>query len=108
MQAIETKYIGPTDTKGARIMARCDAKRIVRSVDHSLNIEDRHGHVASELIHILGWHGHWVCGAVPSNSMGYVFVCTQRHDYDHKDENGRPWKGPTEGFDVWPDMNREG
>jgi hypothetical protein len=104
MQAIETKYIGPTDTKGGRISARCEARRIVRDVDHSLGIEERHTAVARELINLLGWHGHWICGAVPSNPNGYIFACGQRHDYDHLDEKGSPWKGPTEGFDVWPEM----
>jgi hypothetical protein len=107
MQAIETRYLGATDLKGSRIVARCEASRIVSSKHQmrATSVEEDHRLVAIELIQKLGWHGHWVQGAVPSNRKGYVFVCYRRMDYDH-DPKGHP--GLTEGFDVWPSMNVEG
>lgn len=60
MQAIETKYCGPSNVRGARLIARCKAKRIIVEWDHSLNIEDNHKAAAVRLMLALGWHGHWV------------------------------------------------
>lgn len=102
MQAIETKYLGPTNTKSSRITARCEAGHITSTSHHNraTNVEDDHRWAAIELITKLGWFGHWVQGAVPSNNKGYVFVCYQRYEYDNK--NGVQWKSPAEGFDVYP------
>ncbi len=57
MQAIETVYIGPTNTKPGRIRASCDAKTIVVSWDHNHDIEDNHIAAARNLCQQLGWVG---------------------------------------------------
>lgn len=109
MQAIETRYIGPTNTKPSRIVARCEAGRIVTSKHHNraTNIDDDHRYAAMELIEKLGWYGTWVQGAVPSIKNGYVFVCRQRHEYEQATVKGKlAWKGPTEGFDVYPGASK--
>ena len=38
MQAIRTRYIGPTNTRDSRIQAKCEAKTIYVSYDHALTI----------------------------------------------------------------------
>jgi len=73
MQAIITKYIGPTNTRGSRIQAKCEAKTIYVGYDHSLNAEGNHVAAAKELAEKLGWTGEWLNGGTAS---GYVFVCT--------------------------------
>jgi len=78
MQAIVTKYIGPTDTKGSRIKATCDAGSITIPYPHELSGEDVHAAAAMALVRKLGWdqHGYkpfWQCGSLP-NQAGYVFV----------------------------------
>ena len=73
MQAIITKYIPCTNTKGSRIQAKCEAKTIYFSYDHALNAEGNHIAAAKELIKKLGWNGEWVNGGT---ATGYVFVCT--------------------------------
>lgn len=87
MQAIQTKYLGPSNSHGSRIKATCQAKSITRARDYHLNGEDDHRRVARELAQEMGWHGHWVQGCLPSGD--YAFVSSKRLD------------GPTEGFDVW-------
>lgn len=42
MQAIETKFLGPTNTKGSRIKAKCWLTSVTVSWDHSLNVEENH------------------------------------------------------------------
>jgi hypothetical protein len=55
MQAIVTKYLGPTNYRGARIKATCNAKSITVSRDRGLNISANHAAAARELALQLGW-----------------------------------------------------
>jgi hypothetical protein len=79
MQAIITKYLGATDTKGSRIKATCDAGSISIPYPHELSGEEVHVKAAMALVRKLGWdkdaYGDWACGGLP-NQAGYVFVCT--------------------------------
>ena len=42
MQAIQTKYLGPTNTKGSRVKATCWLTSVTVSWDHSANVEENH------------------------------------------------------------------
>ena len=42
MQAIRTRYLGPTTHRGARIVARATAGRRVYDYDYSLSPQDNH------------------------------------------------------------------
>lgn len=77
MQAITTKYHGPTNYRGSRITARCQARRLTVSWDHSLNSEQNHRAAAMALVKALGWEGTWVGGGLP-DGRGNVFVCVER------------------------------
>jgi len=48
----KTCYHGPTDTKGSRIVASHlnTKRRIIRSWDDALGVEENHGKVAAELL----------------------------------------------------------
>lgn len=72
MQAIITKYHGPTNHSGGRVSAKCDAARVVVPWDHALNIDENHKAAAKSLIQKLGWTGQWVSGGVAD---GFVHVC---------------------------------
>ncbi len=54
-QAITTSYRGPTDARGSRIIARCEAKRIAWECDDRLSIQENHAAAALHLMGILGW-----------------------------------------------------
>lgn len=77
MQAIRTKYIGPTDTRGGRIAATCQAGRIVMGYDHSVSSEQAHRAVAEALVAKLCWntdyYGPLVGGCLPDGSYAWVF-----------------------------------
>ena len=84
MQAILTKYLGPTDHKGARIRARCDAGSITISYPHELSGYDVHAAAAMALVRKLEWqdYGSWVVGGLPDQA-GFVFVnnkCSWAYD----------------------------
>lgn len=77
MQAIETKYHGPTNTKGSRISARCEAKRIYVGYDHSLDIDDNHKAAAKALRDAMGWNTDnygKMYGGHTKDGMAWVFA----------------------------------
>lgn len=77
MQAIHTKFLGPTNNRGSRIAAKCDAKRIVVSWDYALGVAENHAAAAKLLAHTLEWNGAWVGGSLPKPlDNGYAFVWT--------------------------------
>ena len=55
MQAIRTRYHGPTNTRGSRISAQCAAGKISVSYDHALNADDNRKAAARALRDKLGW-----------------------------------------------------
>jgi hypothetical protein len=85
-QAIVTKYLGPTNNRGARIVAkagggaRAYAKRMVIAWDYALDVADNHRMAATELARKLNWlepgNGQkykYVGGSMPDDT-GYCFV----------------------------------
>jgi hypothetical protein len=74
MQAIVTKYLNPTDTKGSRIKATCDAGSVTIPYPHELSGIAVHEAAVAALLAKLEWEtGEWVGGSLP-NQAGYVFV----------------------------------
>jgi hypothetical protein len=81
MQAIVTKYYGPTNKRWIRYRASCQAGSITMPQDNNLNPEQNHVKAAKLLIHKLGWfhdsargdtYGTWAYGGTKD---GYVFMC---------------------------------
>lgn len=79
MQAIQTRYFGPSNVRGSRIKATCAAGSITVGYDHALNSEKNHEAAAIALIAKLGWqdvldemHG----GQLKTGD--YVWVFTQK------------------------------
>jgi hypothetical protein len=71
-QAITTKYAGPTNTKGGRIIATTESGiRHTISYPHELTIEQGHRKAAEELAAKLKWPGKLVAGGL---KRGYAFV----------------------------------
>lgn len=62
MQAIRTRYHGPTNTKGSRISAQCEAGRIYVPYNHALSAFGNHATAARELLAKLGWTNTYAGG----------------------------------------------
>ena len=76
MQAIRTKYHGPTNNRGSRISAQCEAGRIFVPYDYALNIDGNHKAACDALIKKLGWdneHYADMVGGVFNGAMYWVF-----------------------------------
>ncbi len=80
MQAIQTKYIGPSNVRGARVKAKCDASSITLGWDHRLNSMANHRAAAFALANKLGWEGVWTGGGIDA---GYVFVLASNDQRDY-------------------------
>lgn len=58
MKGIRTRFYGPTDHKGARLVASdSDGNRATISYPHELNTEDAHRSAAQALQAKMGWSG---------------------------------------------------
>jgi hypothetical protein len=79
MKAIQTKYRGPMNGLGSRIVATCDGGRTIIPYDHNLEPADNHRAAADKLALSLGWGKHgphalnWTTGTLKDGS--YVHVC---------------------------------
>jgi hypothetical protein len=73
LQAITTKFLGPTDSRGARVKARAQAGSVTVPWNHALGVEDNHIRAAQALAIKMDWQGNWRGGALPDDT-GYAFV----------------------------------
>lgn len=76
-QAIETKYLGPTNMLGARVVAKAGPGRRYRSWDHALSPDANHIAAAEAYAKEFFWAGVWRGGATRD---GYAFVCSKPDD----------------------------
>ena len=81
-QSIQTRYIRPTNTRGARIKATTSSGLSVTvSYDHALSYADAHWPAVQELIkkYHLEWGNKFAVGA-STDDRGYVFVPVRFED----------------------------
>ena len=72
-QAIETRFAGPTNARGARVLVRAQAGRMTVSWDHALGVDENHCAAAKAFAERWGWSGRWVGGG-RADGTGNVFV----------------------------------
>ncbi len=72
MQAIETKFLGPTNYKGSRIKATCSGGSLILSRDFDYEISENHKHAAYLLAEQLGWDVFLIGGELKNGN--YVWV----------------------------------
>ena len=72
MQAIITKYLGPTNTRGGRFKAVCQAGSITVPHEYRGSVVE-HTEAARALAEKLGWDGTFIGAALP-DGKGYAFV----------------------------------
>lgn len=77
MQAIQTKYLCPTNSRGSRIKATCEGGSVTVGYDHALNIDDNHRAACEALITKLGWTAPYyspMVGGTFDHCMYWVFT----------------------------------
>jgi hypothetical protein len=73
MQAITTKFFGPTNTRGARLIAKAEAGSITVGYDYALSGEQNHAAAAQALTVKFGWSGTLVSGQTHTGDFVHVF-----------------------------------
>lgn len=73
MQAVTTKYKGPTNTRGSRVIAFCAAGRVVIEWDDGLNSEQNHARAARALADKFDWNGSLIGGTNAAGEMVWIF-----------------------------------
>jgi len=77
MQAIQTRYLGPTNSCGARIKATCAAGSITISYPYELSGQAVHRKAAEALVSKLGWndphYGGLLGGQLVNGDYAFVF-----------------------------------
>lgn len=77
MQAIQVKYINPTNLKGSRIKAWCAAGSVTIGYPHELSGQAVYRAAAEALADKLGWNtGHYgamLGGCLPNGEYCFVF-----------------------------------
>lgn len=76
LQAITTTFRGPTNHRGARIIAKAQAGRLTLPWDHDLDVQENHERAAKAFVEKFGWFGVWATGANYDGSR--VHVCVSR------------------------------
>lgn len=72
MITIETKFYGPTNTRGSKIIAStCNGHRLSISYPYELSGEACHRKAAQALADKMGWAGRLIAGGTKA---GYAFV----------------------------------
>lgn len=83
MQAIQTKYIAPTNTKPARIKATVQAGSVTLSWEYGLDVEENHKAACVALRERLGWVGQYytdmVGGQLPDGTYAWVFLPKEKN-----------------------------
>ncbi len=73
MQAIVTKYLPPTNTRGARIKATAEAGSVTIPFPYDINGQAAHQVAAQALADRFDWGRKYLGGSLPGGA-GYVFV----------------------------------
>lgn len=74
MQAIQTVYKGPTNTRGSGVTVRAERGRKRYGWNHAADIGDNHRNAAAMCAAEWEWTGVWVGGSTPDGT-GYTFAC---------------------------------
>jgi hypothetical protein len=73
MQAITVKFLCPTNHRGARYRAKCEAGAVTVPQDYALNPYENALEAVHALLGKLEWSGKRVGGSLPQG--GWAFVC---------------------------------
>lgn len=81
MQAIKTKWLSPTNNRGTRIAASCQAGRLIVDYEYELGIDDNHARAARMLADKLGWKWtEFIGGNIDAGIMAWVANCKASYE----------------------------
>ncbi len=79
LQAITTRYLGPTDHRGSRVKATAQAGSITVGLDYALGQDENHHAAAEALAKRYGWETDGWASGVGADGR-FVFVRVPKGD----------------------------
>lgn len=73
-QAITTKYLASTNTRGTRVKATAQAGSVTVGWDHNFSEAKNYHLVAEKLARSKGWRGVWFYATMANQDRVYVWV----------------------------------
>ncbi|MBD9674911.1 hypothetical protein IB275_30320 [Pseudomonas sp. PDM21] len=100
-QAITTRYRGPSNARGSRVLAKCAGGSKSVGWEDELGSEQNHHAAARALANKMGWSGDLIPAGMPDGSYVHVFVprsyadavlavCEARYAMRQGENNGNP------------------
>lgn len=83
-QAIQTKFLGPTNTRAPRVKASCEAGSITINWDHMLDTDKNHERAIIALIIALGWNDRYIWS---TGWLGESMVAVSRYSLDRASQH---------------------
>ena len=71
-QAITTKFLAPTNCRGARVKATCEGGSITLDWDYALNTDQNHVVACEALQAKMGWQGSLVVGWASTGAVAVI------------------------------------
>lgn len=90
MKAITTKFVGPTNSRGARIIARAEGLPAL-TVSYDYGAKDAHRDAARAFAERQGWRFTFASGGLPNGDHVHVMVFA-----DSPGSAGTTWTIPAE------------
>jgi hypothetical protein len=84
MQAIITKFFGPTNVRDSRVKATAAAGSVILDWDHALNPEQNHCAAAKALAAKFNWTGDYHGGGLHSGDMVWVAIDRARRGHERQ------------------------
>lgn len=87
LQAIRTRYVGASNTKGTRIQVKAEAGKRYVDYNYGLNDETNHTEAARQFAEEMGWAGEYVAGFFDGD---YIWVSVALRDVCARITDGAP------------------
>lgn len=81
---LTTRYVNPTNHRGAGILVRCGTSKMFVPYPYELNTHQSHAYAALQFVQKMGWSGDLVMSALNNSTINYVFTFISKEFISHK------------------------
>lgn len=81
LNAIQTRFLGPTNFRGSRVKAYCQGDSVTVEWRHELNSAENHKRALETLIKKMDWHDWLWAAGWSADGKGAVAVALSKKDH---------------------------
>lgn len=82
--ALTTRYMNPTNRRGARIRVQCGTSTMFVPYSYELNTHQSHAYAALQFVKKMGWSGELVMSTLNNSTINYVFTFISKEFISHR------------------------